>query len=266
MIKAIETLYAGYRFRSRLEARWAVFFNALGIEWQYEPQGFEIGTGCGSFEECKCDGWPSCACDPATSLTRYLPDFYLPQEKLWIEVKGVIDSDPLLTLAVHCLDPWSGPTLPDGDRLMIVGELPPPHSEQFCMHEIYYWRKGTARELAYFDTRHVDREWRPEPLIRPLNNWGSVNGLSDCYDGTAVGGTPTAHSYMGEVRPYWIVDNGITLARRQFDWDEKFARKFSESWFGPAIKGGNPYADPAVTAAYDTARQARFEHGETPRG
>ena len=42
MIDAIETLYAGCRFRSRLEARWAVAFNALGIEWMYEPQGYEI--------------------------------------------------------------------------------------------------------------------------------------------------------------------------------------------------------------------------------
>lgn len=30
-IKAIETSYAGCRFRSRLEARWAVFFDTLGI-------------------------------------------------------------------------------------------------------------------------------------------------------------------------------------------------------------------------------------------
>lgn len=51
-IKAIETRYRGYRFRSRLEARWAVFFDALGIEWQYEPEGFELADG-----------------------TRYLPDF-----------------------------------------------------------------------------------------------------------------------------------------------------------------------------------------------
>lgn len=42
MIQAIETSYKGCRFRSRLEARYAVFFDALGIEWQYEPQGFEI--------------------------------------------------------------------------------------------------------------------------------------------------------------------------------------------------------------------------------
>jgi nucleoside 2-deoxyribosyltransferase len=52
MIKAIETRYKGYRFRSRLEARWAVFFDALGLEWEYEPEGFDLGDA----------GW-------------YLPDF-----------------------------------------------------------------------------------------------------------------------------------------------------------------------------------------------
>jgi hypothetical protein len=55
-MKAIETEYAGVRFRSRLEARWAVFFDALGIRWEYEPEAFELSDG-----------------------TRYLPDFRLHQ-------------------------------------------------------------------------------------------------------------------------------------------------------------------------------------------
>lgn len=63
MIKAIETVYNGYKFRSRLEARWAVFFDTLGIEYQYELEGFDL------------DGlW-------------YLPDFYLPRVQMWAEVK-----------------------------------------------------------------------------------------------------------------------------------------------------------------------------------
>lgn len=62
-IKAIETQYKGYRFRSRLEARWAVFFDALGWEWEYEREGFELPSG------------------------RYLPDFYLPHTDCWAEVK-----------------------------------------------------------------------------------------------------------------------------------------------------------------------------------
>lgn len=64
MLKAIETRYKGYRFRSRLEARWAVFFDALGVAWEYEKEGFELGAL----------GW-------------YLPDFWLPQVRMWAEVK-----------------------------------------------------------------------------------------------------------------------------------------------------------------------------------
>ncbi len=70
-IKAIETRYKGCRFRSRLEARWAVFYNALGLKWEYEKEGFELPSG------------------------RYLPDFYLPGIG-WIEIKGADpdDDDP----------------------------------------------------------------------------------------------------------------------------------------------------------------------------
>ena len=64
-MKAIETIYNGYRFRSRLEARWAVFFDALGIKYEYEPEGFEFQDG-----------------------TMYLPDFYLPEADEFFEVKG----------------------------------------------------------------------------------------------------------------------------------------------------------------------------------
>lgn len=45
MIKAIETRWKGYRFRSRLEARWAVFFDACGYQWEYEPEGYELEGG-----------------------------------------------------------------------------------------------------------------------------------------------------------------------------------------------------------------------------
>jgi hypothetical protein len=64
MIKAIETVYNGYRFRSRLEARWAVFFDAMGIKWEYEIEGFELGNG-----------------------ERYLPDFWLPELACFVEIK-----------------------------------------------------------------------------------------------------------------------------------------------------------------------------------
>ena len=75
-MKAIETRYKGYRFRSRLEARWAVFFDALSIVWEYEPEGFEFEDG-----------------------TRYLPDFYLPDLRTYVEVKPMPPSQFRLTLS-----------------------------------------------------------------------------------------------------------------------------------------------------------------------
>lgn len=63
MIKPIETRYKGYRFRSRLEARWAIFFDALRIRWMYELEGLHAGRKF------------------------YLPDFYLPDIQRYIEIK-----------------------------------------------------------------------------------------------------------------------------------------------------------------------------------
>ena len=78
-IKPIETKYKGYRFRSRLEARWAVFFDKCGFKWEYEPEGYEING------------------------VKYLPDFRLynvcwpawndeeAKKPFFVEVKGHMD-------------------------------------------------------------------------------------------------------------------------------------------------------------------------------
>lgn len=61
----IQTQYNGYKFRSRLEARWAVFMDSLGVKYEYEKEGFEFRDGI-----------------------RYLPDFWLPELEFWVEIKG----------------------------------------------------------------------------------------------------------------------------------------------------------------------------------
>lgn len=43
-IKNHPTKYNGVLFRSRLEARWAVFFDLLNWKWEYEPIDFEGWT------------------------------------------------------------------------------------------------------------------------------------------------------------------------------------------------------------------------------
>lgn len=63
-INPIETKYNGYNFRSRLEARWAVFFDKLEVPYEYEVEGFNL-------QYC----------------SNYLPDFYLPKHDLYLEIK-----------------------------------------------------------------------------------------------------------------------------------------------------------------------------------
>lgn len=64
MIQTIPTLYNGIKYRSRLEARWAVFFDTLNIKHRYEFEGFKLYDG-----------------------EYYLPDFYLPEYAIYCEVK-----------------------------------------------------------------------------------------------------------------------------------------------------------------------------------
>lgn len=64
-IAAIPTVYRGRKYRSRLEARWAAFFDRLGIEHEYEP--FDLG--------------------------KWSPDFLLPEWHALVEVKPTTDFD-----------------------------------------------------------------------------------------------------------------------------------------------------------------------------
>lgn len=87
-IKPIETVFDGNRFRSRLEARWAVALHELEIKYEYEKEGFPLICG------------------------RYLPDFWLPYPAdmndtayknagHWLEVKGVEPTQHELTMLLH---------------------------------------------------------------------------------------------------------------------------------------------------------------------
>lgn len=43
--EAKQTVYGGQTFRSRLEARWAIVFDLLEIDWEYEPRVFHTPRG-----------------------------------------------------------------------------------------------------------------------------------------------------------------------------------------------------------------------------
>ena len=108
--KAIETHYNGYRFRSRLEARWAVFFDAAGIKYEYEPQGFELEDG-----------------------TRYLPDFYLPEYDYYVEVKPPRDN------AFEDIERASMFVGSGINKLLILGNIPKKTSVDVYHYPVMYY-------------------------------------------------------------------------------------------------------------------------------
>jgi hypothetical protein len=120
--KPIETLYRGYRFRSRLEARWAVFFDRARIPWRYEPEGYDLSAvklpsdlpvttahwllsqlfssykpytpgDLQSVDHAIDALFPLVYIDSVDERDKpgspmwYLPDFYLPEQDCWVEIK-----------------------------------------------------------------------------------------------------------------------------------------------------------------------------------
>jgi hypothetical protein len=106
--KGLEASYSGRIFRSRLEARWAILMDQLDICWDYEPSHYQVGPEL-----------------------YYLPDFYLPEHKLWLEVKGpaFLDSGSMAKVIASIAGPNPLPLreapYTAADRLLIAGPLRP---------------------------------------------------------------------------------------------------------------------------------------------
>lgn len=66
--RSIPTWWKGIKMRSKLEASWARWLDGHGIAWTYEPEAWCLEHGIA-----------------------YLPDFWLPQMKTVLEVKGILD-------------------------------------------------------------------------------------------------------------------------------------------------------------------------------
>lgn len=108
---SIPTWYRETLFGSRTEAKWAVFFDHLGIPWQFEPRMVELAP----------------LPDPTTSAGAvhreyYRPDFWLPDQSLWFEVKGPEPHDDVWTKLFRFA--W---LLSPRDRIAVaVGDNPNP--------------------------------------------------------------------------------------------------------------------------------------------
>ncbi len=150
MLKAIETLYKGYRMRSRTEGRWATFLDALGLSWDYEAEGYDLGGV-----------W-------------YLPDFWLPDLDLWVETKGEMPSEQelekaesLATQSGKCVVvlwgaiPWPGPDFSPQSLLFasLDGRVSMVAGTYWCQcptcHAISLGKPCVCGSLPRFDSPHL---------------------------------------------------------------------------------------------------------------
>jgi hypothetical protein len=247
MIKAIETQYNGYRFRSRLEARWAVFFDTLGIRYEYEKEGFELPDG-----------------------TRYLPDFWLPNEQVWVEIKGQEATVVERTKCALLADATGKPVA------LFVGEpgyeLSSPYFEQYChvwpTHSIetFYGFHVPPREVSHYDHMWANHFFEYEPdapgavgLVGHLKQHGfepaPYTGTRESMKALIELDQLYYEQQYGKPHPRWL--NGFAVPEHQLEFRENRIRF-------EAITDLSPY--PSILRAYQAARSARFEFGETPAG
>lgn len=205
--KPIETRYKGYRMRSRAEARFAVLFDALEIRWEFEKEGFDLGAA----------GY-------------YLPDFWLPDLKAWVEIKGSY----------------------------------PPRDER---RKIKALAMASGHDVFLFD--------RPD-FQSPEMDLNAPSGR-DFYGAWARLFSPRERNDDDEGDfGFWLAECLECLHIRetsseQFSWPPFIGLPCTTHWtehglshsWPPGDEGRGVRNTPRLRRAYDAARSARFEFGES---
>lgn len=235
-IKPIETVYNGYHFRSRLEARWAVFFDAAGVKYEYEPEGFELEDG-----------------------TKYLPDFYLPTFGVYAEVKPSLEK--LLEdgeKISKCIEA-NGSPLSKG--ILILGQIPHVYSEYISgmYNEPSQGYSGVPNFAFLF--KHKEKVLSTIAVIIPqMDRIGFGLGTVSRRKAELIAELSLAddRNNFPECPPLMMRDNLLF---------------YSGSWC--IVKDVIMYCPNdfdknkcllEMSICFDMARQARFEYGEKPIG
>jgi hypothetical protein len=193
-IKPIQTRYKGCHFRSRLEARWAVFFDAVGLKWEYEAEGYDLGDG-----------------------VLYLPDFKIPSIDKVIEIKPAGQKGIFCPTDTYKFSIYNDPSR-DGDRptgVMLIGtpgmsdvmgnDSDWSYQGHLCWDDGWLWCECPA--CGCVDIQFNGRSAR------------NANHTKSC----------TLHTLPGHYDKHYNTNT------------------------------------PKLRKAFEAARSARFEHGETPK-
>lgn len=134
MAKVIEQWFDGIKFRSKTEARWALFFKECGIRYEYEKEGYKLGGG----------SW-------------YLPDFWLSDLGRWFEVKGATPSQREINKC-HAL------ACETQSEVLLAAGSPDPEAEQIT--RIYYTFDFFCADKHW--RKYRDKNWR---ALSPTDEW-----------------------------------------------------------------------------------------------
>ena len=155
-MKGIPTTYSNYRFRSRLEAKWACFFDLIGWKWEYEPVDFS--------------GW--------------IPDFAIYGEKIiYVEVKPVVKFPEEVSRKIE----QSGC---DTEILILGQTIPVPHHEYYSC-EIFGWLgQAYGNEDLWWDKAALGIWSNTDNQIGFCHSAGSFHDrITGKYDGGSWGST-----------------------------------------------------------------------------
>lgn len=202
--KGSEVSYSGRIFRSKLEARWAVFLDLLSINWDYEPCHYQVGE----------DLW-------------YLPDFYLPELAVWLEVKGVpfMDAQSMAKVLAAVAGPRRIPLreapYSPSEHILLGGSFRPLRPGEHPVHTLVGHDGGKAAYLAPVRFHHEAGMWLLVPAGKPWKTMKATgvperqrpdrDFVEQLLEPTHMGGTPSEH----------LADAYRTATRLKFDDTKK---------------------------------------------
>jgi hypothetical protein len=253
-MEPIETEYQRYRFRSRLEARWAVFLNHIGVEWDYEPQGFEFDGG-----------------------ERYLPDFWVETWDCWIEVKGPEPTDQDKRLAYLLAEGSGKPVVLGYGQFKLQQDQISGTDTVSPVCHVFYGDSEQAFDYLFgyhenYQSHPVSPKSMRSPLIHAIDLCKHLRG--EGYEIKYTHDAQTLETIVRLDEEYWANEYGGQHPKWKYGWvlplhsqagGPIVETSVSDDW--PLLKidkeiGYSTVKGDELRAAYHAAQSARFEHGE----
>ena len=169
--QGVPTDYNHITFRSKTEARWAVFFDRLGIKYEYEAPVELQGEDADSYTG-------------AVEYTAH-PDFWLPQISMWTEVKSdQFDEDEVGKARVLATQSFRGCILLAGQpackeyRLVVSQHLDADRFDRFTFAEAFGIGESEVREAARA-ARSATFGTKKQPSGRPADRRHGSHGTEE---------------------------------------------------------------------------------------